>query len=141
MHFVPSKSVNTSTVRWNSKAKAVNVLYSYRLIVYFDSFRTKSGNGRFLYENKKAKGARPVNQAAMDIVKRYAVEPRGFGGVSDIQLRVASRFINNKAILCLQEGILPSPVCLNNPSSCYSFFFLAESGLSPQPLIVLKNVH
>lgn len=69
----------------------------------------KTGKGIFLYD-KNVKGSdRPVNPAALEVLKRYSVAPKGFHSDEDIQFRMASRFIN-EAVLCLQEGILANPV-------------------------------
>jgi enoyl-CoA hydratase/long-chain 3-hydroxyacyl-CoA dehydrogenase len=67
----------------------------------------KSGKGTFIYE-KGAKGQRPICNEAIEILKRFSLEPKGLGSDEDIQFRMASRFIN-EAVLCLQEGILANP--------------------------------
>ena len=68
----------------------------------------KSGKGTFVYE-KGAKGQRPICTEAIDILKRYSLQPKGLDSDEDIQFRMASRFIN-EALLCLEEGILANPV-------------------------------
>lgn len=67
----------------------------------------KSGKGMYMYP--KDSKDRPVNEAALAILKKYALEPRGLSADSDIQLRLVARFVN-EAVLCLQEGILASPL-------------------------------
>lgn len=67
----------------------------------------KSGKGNFLYQTKSK--SRDVNLGALEIYKKYKLEPKGAQSEEDLQLRMASRFIN-EAILCLQEGILNGPV-------------------------------
>ena len=67
----------------------------------------KSGKGCYVYE--KGVKDRPVNPGALDILKKYKVEPRGFQSDEDIKLRFMSRFVN-EAIYCLQDGILATPV-------------------------------
>lgn len=67
----------------------------------------KSGKGIFMYE-KKGKG-REENPEAMDILKKYSLEPRGPFTDEDKQLRMVSRFVN-EAVLCLEEGILANPL-------------------------------
>lgn len=67
----------------------------------------KSGKGVFIYE-KKAK-SREVNPEALDIIKRYSLEPKGSFTEEDKQLRMVSRFVND-AILCLEENILANPL-------------------------------
>jgi len=68
----------------------------------------KSGKGIYVYENAKSK-SRDINQEALDIVKRYSLEPRGPFTDEDKQLRMVSRFVN-EAVLCLQENILANPL-------------------------------
>jgi enoyl-CoA hydratase / long-chain 3-hydroxyacyl-CoA dehydrogenase len=86
----------------------------------------KSGKGIYIYE-KNTKN-REVNEEAMAIVKKYALTPKGADSSEDRQLRMASRLIFllrfeiitlmqlpfdrfiNEAILCLEEGVISSPM-------------------------------
>ncbi|XP_037068080.1 trifunctional enzyme subunit alpha, mitochondrial-like [Pollicipes pollicipes] len=67
----------------------------------------KSGKGMYLYP--KDSKDRPLNDGALAILKKYSLEPRGLSSDADIQLRLVARFVN-EAVLCLQEGILASPL-------------------------------
>lgn len=67
----------------------------------------KSGKGIYVYEAGVKE--RNVNEGALEILKKYSVTPKGPMTDADIQLRLASRFVN-EALLCLQEGILNSPL-------------------------------
>lgn len=67
----------------------------------------KSGKGIYTYEtNVKNKN---VNLLALDILKKYKLEPKGNTTIEDRQLRMVSRFVN-EAILCLEENILANPL-------------------------------
>lgn len=69
----------------------------------------KSGKGIFLYEGK-TKGKRPVNEEALNILKKkYALSPKGATSSEDMTLRMVSRFVN-EAVLCLEEKVLPNPL-------------------------------
>jgi enoyl-CoA hydratase / long-chain 3-hydroxyacyl-CoA dehydrogenase len=69
----------------------------------------KSGKGIFIYDGH-TKGSRDVNEEALQIVRqRYSIKPIGANSNEDMQLRLVSRFIN-EAVLCLEEGILDSPL-------------------------------
>lgn len=67
----------------------------------------KSGKGIFVYE-KRSK-SREVNADALEIVKRYSLEPKGAFDDEDKTLRMVSRFVND-AVLCLEEKVLANPL-------------------------------
>lgn len=66
----------------------------------------KSGKGCYVYSGDKS---RPENTEALEIVKRYSAESLIENTDEDIQFRLVSRFVN-EAVMCLQEGILNSPL-------------------------------
>lgn len=69
----------------------------------------KAGKGIFIYDGQ-SKGTREVNQEALQIIRhRYSITPKGANSPEDMQMRLVSRFIN-EAVLCLEEGILDSPL-------------------------------
>eukprot|EP00795_Rhopilema_esculentum_P007609 gene7609-13419_t len=67
----------------------------------------KSGKGFYMYADKK--GKREINPEALEILKQYSVPKSGSHDVGDLQLRLVSRFVN-EAVMCLEDGILKSPV-------------------------------
>ncbi|XP_071450753.1 trifunctional enzyme subunit alpha, mitochondrial [Hetaerina americana] len=67
----------------------------------------KSGKGCYVYE--KDSKDRPVNDEAVELLKKHHLEPKGSTEASDLQMRMVSRFVN-EAVLCLQEGILANPL-------------------------------
>ncbi|KAI4502124.1 hypothetical protein M0802_002806 [Mischocyttarus mexicanus] len=67
----------------------------------------KSGKGIFIYE-KDTKN-KDVNFEALNILKKYAIEPKGSTSSEDRQMRMVSRFVN-EAVLCLEENILANPL-------------------------------
>ncbi|XP_014214551.1 trifunctional enzyme subunit alpha, mitochondrial [Copidosoma floridanum] len=67
----------------------------------------KSGKGIFVYETGSKH--RDINPGALDIIKKYTLQPLGSTSDEDRQLRMVSRFVN-EAVLCLQENILANPL-------------------------------
>uniref|UniRef100_A0A3B4AJC8 Trifunctional enzyme subunit alpha, mitochondrial n=1 Tax=Periophthalmus magnuspinnatus TaxID=409849 RepID=A0A3B4AJC8_9GOBI len=68
----------------------------------------KSGKGCFVYG--KGKKGKTVNADAEKILQHFKLSaPATVSTDADIQYRLVSRFVN-EAVLCLQEGILTSPV-------------------------------
>ncbi|KAJ8951789.1 hypothetical protein NQ318_019762 [Aromia moschata] len=67
----------------------------------------KSGKGIYVYQ--KGKKSRDVNMDAIDIIKKYSLQPKGSFTDEDKTLRMVSRFVN-EAVLCLEEKILANPL-------------------------------
>ena len=78
-----------------------------RDIVQAGFFGRKSGKGIYIYQ--KGSKNRDVNPEAIDIIKRYSLEPKGAFEEEDKQLRMVTRFVN-EAVLCLEEKILDNPL-------------------------------
>ncbi|KAL3075974.1 hypothetical protein niasHT_037227 [Heterodera trifolii] len=71
----------------------------------------KSGAGIYTYSIDDGKKSKKVpNAKAQEILARYKLSPsEGASSVEDQQIRVVSRFVN-EALICLEEGIISSPV-------------------------------
>lgn len=68
----------------------------------------KSGKGCYIYQ--PGLKTREVNPELGDILEKYKLTPNpAVSSDSDVQYRLVSRFVN-EAVLCLEEGILKSPV-------------------------------
>ena len=66
----------------------------------------KSGKGMYLYDVPKKKGKRQENQ---EVYRMLGNVPRKKFNTEEIQQRVSLMMVN-EAVLCLQEGIIPSPM-------------------------------
>ncbi|KAE9419060.1 hypothetical protein Angca_003395, partial [Angiostrongylus cantonensis] len=67
----------------------------------------KSDKGIYVYQSK---GKKKVNEEATKILQNYRLKmPENCSSLEDQQLRLVSRFVN-EALLCLQEGVIASPV-------------------------------
>lgn len=67
----------------------------------------KSGKGIYVYE--KGKKSREVNVEALEVLKKYSIQPKGSFTDEDKTMRMVARFVN-EAILCLEEKILANPL-------------------------------
>ncbi|XP_057666553.1 trifunctional enzyme subunit alpha, mitochondrial [Diorhabda carinulata] len=67
----------------------------------------KSGKGIYVYE--KGSKNRDVNFEALEVLKKYSIQPKGDFEDEDKTLRMVSRFVN-EAVLCLEEKILANPL-------------------------------
>ncbi|KAK0154816.1 Trifunctional enzyme subunit alpha, mitochondrial [Merluccius polli] len=68
----------------------------------------KSGKGCYVYQ--QGLKTKEVNTEVDEIMEKYRLTPNpAVSSDSDVQYRLVSRFVN-EAVLCLQEGILSSPV-------------------------------
>lgn len=67
----------------------------------------KSGKGIYVYE--KGSKSREVNADALNIIKKYSLEPKGSFEAEDKTMRMVTRFVN-EAVLCLEEKILANPL-------------------------------
>ncbi|XP_061180899.1 trifunctional enzyme subunit alpha, mitochondrial-like [Saccostrea echinata] len=70
----------------------------------------KSGKGCFVYDPSKGKKkGKTENMEALAILNRHRLAPTEANSTEDYQYRLFSRFVN-EAVMCLQEGILTTPV-------------------------------
>ncbi|KAL5016542.1 hypothetical protein ScPMuIL_006131 [Solemya velum] len=67
----------------------------------------KSGKGCYVYEKKSKE--RSENAEALQIIEKYALQPKIVNVDEDVQYRLFTRFVN-EAIMCLQDGILMTPL-------------------------------
>ena len=86
--------------RKTGKGRSGNSFYICHFIGIFDY-----GDGK--------KGSKKVNEEAVKLLAKYRKEPvASCASTEDRQIRLISRFINEAAI-CLEEGVISGPVCLN----------------------------
>ena len=69
----------------------------------------KGGKGFFVYS--AGSKDRPENPEALEILKKYHLTPKTENKPEELFERILLRFVN-EAVLCLQEGILATPVSL-----------------------------
>jgi len=89
---------------FNNILKIIIMFLSYYIIL-----GRKSGKGYFVY--KAGTKSRPENTEAISLLEKFKLQPLGEQSVENQQLRMVSRFVN-EAVLCLEESILNSPVCM-----------------------------
>lgn len=94
-------------------------IFGVKFISGFCLTGRKSGKGYFVYS--KGSKDRPVNEAALNIINKYKLTPMSSQSEEDMQLRMVSRFVN-EAVLCLEEGILASPVSNSLTSLIFQLF-------------------
>lgn len=78
-------------------------------LFYYAILGRKSGKGYFVYQ--AGTKSRSENTEALSLLEKYKLQPLGEQSVENQQLRMVSRFVN-EAVLCLEESILNSPVCM-----------------------------
>ncbi|KAK7940427.1 hypothetical protein WMY93_003753 [Mugilogobius chulae] len=94
---------------WTSDSK-VELLNSANIRVYIQPTKIsrKSGKGCYIYQPGSKR--KDLNSGIDDILEKYKLTPNpSVSSDSDVQYRLISRFVN-EALLCLQEGILNSPL-------------------------------
>lgn len=67
----------------------------------------KGGQGVFVYE--AGVKDRPENPKALELMKKYYLEPKLAHTDESVGMRLLSRFVN-ESLMCLEEGILRNPV-------------------------------
>ncbi|XP_029982998.1 hydroxyacyl-CoA dehydrogenase trifunctional multienzyme complex subunit alpha b [Sphaeramia orbicularis] len=79
-----------------------------KTMVEMDFKGRKSGKGCYIYQ--PGLKVKDINPEIEDILEKYKLTPNpAVSSDSDIQYRLITRFVN-EALLCLQEGILNSPL-------------------------------
>lgn len=68
----------------------------------------KSGKGCYVYSGRKGKNKQP-NTEAEALLEKFHIPIKGSHDQEEVQLRLVSRLVN-ESIMCLQDGILNSPV-------------------------------
>jgi len=67
----------------------------------------KGGQGVFIYQDGSKD--RPENPKALELLKKYYLEPKIAHTDESVRMRLLSRFVN-ESLMCLEEGILRNPV-------------------------------
>jgi len=67
----------------------------------------KGGQGVFIYQDGSKD--KPENPKALELLKKYYLEPKIAHTDESVRMRLLSRFVN-ESLMCLEEGILRNPV-------------------------------